>query len=353
VPESAAVDWRLPAVNTGDHTAAKASPVRAPTGDIVVPGDTGELRAVTPEGTVGWTAEATDAGRGIHGTPAIANGAVYVGAYDGALSAFDLGTGDRYWRTNLGDAIGSSPAYHDGTVYVAVEYYEPSGAVFAVDAITGEIRWVDDRPTDHPHSTIAVDRDAGRLVVGANDGRLYAWPYPGLEFAWSFPTGRPIKGPVATHDGAAFFGSWDDRVYRVALADGAEEWAVETGASVMSGPAVEAGTGTVYVGSHDTRLYALDAATGDERWTFDTGGRLIGCPTVAGDRVLVGSYDGRLYAVGKRSGEAVWRVDCEGRVTGTPLPADGAVYVTERASASYLESGDGPTGALYRIGPGR
>ncbi|MFC7194127.1 PQQ-binding-like beta-propeller repeat protein [Halosimplex aquaticum] len=330
-----------PGVNTGDHTAAKASPIEVPGGDIVVPGDNREIRRVTPEGEEVWTATVERTGRGIHGTPAVVEGAVYIGAYDGALYAFDLETGERYWRTKLGDAIGSSPGYHDGTIYIAVEYYEPSGAMFGVDAVTGEIEWEDRRPTDHPHSTCAIDRQAGRLVVGSNDGDLYAWSYPDLEFQWTFSTGRPIKGPIATHDGSAFFGSWDKTVYRVALDDGTKEWSFESNAEVMSGPAVEAETGTVYVGSHDSRLYALTVDTGRERWSFDTGGSLIGCPTVTSEHVLVGSYDHNCYAVEKATGDEVWGVEGVGVVSSAPLVADGAVYFTDRASKAYLNGGGG------------
>jgi outer membrane protein assembly factor BamB len=353
IPAAPRVEWTIRDVNTGDHTAAKASPVATPDGDVVVPGDTGDVRRVTPGGDVVWTAAVEASTRGIHGTPVVANGAVYVGAYDGALYAFDLGTGERFWRRKLGDAIGSSPGYHDGIVYIAVEYSEPSGAMFGVDAVTGEVVWEDRRPTDHPHSTCALDRDAGRLVVGSNDGNLYAWTYPDLTFAWSFETGDAIKGPIAIYDGSAFFGSWDHHVYRVALDDGTEEWAVETGDMVMSGPAVEAATDTVYVGGHDSRLRALDTVTGDARWTFDTDGWLIGCPTVAGDHVLVGSYDRTCYALEKRTGEEYWTVDGVGDVTSAPTVLDGAVYFTDRASQAHLDGEDGPTGGLYKVGDAR
>jgi len=349
VPESVRVDWEIPDVNTGDHTAAKASPVLAPNGDVVVPGDTGDVLAVTPDGEVRWRADATDTARGFHGTPVVANGAVYVGAYDGNLYAFDLDSGERYWRVQLGDAIGSSPGYVDGTVYVAVEYYDPSGGIFGVDAVTGEVVWEDQRPTDHPHSTAAIDAEHGRVVVGSNDGDLYAWSYPDHEFEWTFSTDRPIKGPVATDDGSAFFGSWDGNVYRVALAHGTEEWSFGTGSLVMSGPSVEPSTGTVYVGSHDSNLYALDADTGESKWLFDTGGRVLGCPLVTSDHVLAGSYDRHLYAIEKDSGEEQWRFETGGWVTSTPLVTDDAVYVTSRASEEYLGGEEGSTGALYRL----
>lgn len=349
-PDTPELQWTVRNVNAGEHTAAKASPVATPDGDVVVPGDTGQVRRVTPGGDVVWQASVEDTKRGIHGTPAIANGAVYVGAYDGALYAFDLETGDRFFRRELGDAIGSSPAYDDGVVYIAVEYHDPSGSMFGVDAATGGITWEDDRPTDHPHSTCAIDRDAGRLVVGSNDGFLYAWTYPDLEFAWSFQTEKAIKGPIATHEGSAIFGSWDRHVYRVDLDDGSEEWSFETDWMVMSGPAVEDPTDTVYVGSQDSNLYALEAATGDERWRFETGNMIIGCPTVTAETVLFGSHDGNCYAVDKATGEEIWRVPGVGEVSSTPLVLDGAVYFTDRASKDYLDDGAGETGGLYKVG---
>ena len=343
-PDAIERAWRLPDVNVGDHTAAKASPMPTPSGDVVVPGDTGEVYRVSPAGEVRWRAPTDPSVRGIHGTPTVANSLVTVGAYEGSLYAFDLETGVREWKTPLGDAIGASPLYHDGLVFIAVEYYAPSGSLFAVDAATGDVVWEDDRPTDHPHSSPAVDLESGKLVVGANDGVLYAWDYPGLEFAWTFETGRPIKGPIATHDGAAFFGSWDDHVYRVDLETGEADWRYETGHMVMSGVGIDESTGTAYVGSHDRALHALDVATGEPRWTFETGGWLIGCPAVTRESVLVGSYDGHCYCVDAASGRERWRAAATGRVTSTPLVHEGDVYFADRST------GERP-GGLYKLSP--
>jgi outer membrane protein assembly factor BamB len=344
VPGSVAVDWRLDGVNTGDHTAAKASPVQTPEGNVVLPGDSGRVWSLRPDGTVRWRVEPTDATRGFHGTPAVANGTAYLGAYDGVLYALDLETGATRWRTHLADAIGASPAYHEGTVYIAVEYAAPSGAVYGVNAGSGEVTWKDPRPTDHPHSSPAIDREAGALVVGSNDGRLYGWTYPDLEFAWTFETGDAIKGPIATYDGAAFFGSWDEHVYRVDLETGQRDWAFATGAEVMVGPSVDPRSDTIYVGSHDSHLYALDVATGAETWAYDTGGWLIGCPTVTRDHVLVGSYDSNLYAL-TLAGDLAWTVENHGRVTSTPLVTADGIYYAERRPQGASEA----SGYAYRL----
>jgi outer membrane protein assembly factor BamB len=341
VPDAVAVDWTLP-VNRGDHTAAKSTPVSLPEGDVLIAADTGILRRVTTAGEVVWETTLTDATRGMHGTPAVANGTAYVGAYDGVVSAVDLASGERVWRTKLGDAIGSSPVYYNGICYISVEYNIPSGSVAAVDAASGDRLWIDRRPTNHPHSTVGIDREAGRLVVGSNDGICYGWTFPGLERVWTFETEGAIKGPVAVADGKAIFGSWDNHVYAVDLADGTLAWDVATDMDVMSAPAVA--DGTVYVGSHDSNLYALALEDGSEQWRYDTGGWIIGAVTATRESVLAGAYDGRMYAVDADSGERRWRADGRGQVTSGALVTDDAVYFAERATP------DEP-GLLYRLVP--
>jgi len=340
VPGDVTLDWTIP-INRGEHTAAKSTPVAVGGGDVVVAGDTGTVRRVGASGEIRWSTEVEPTTRGIHGTPAVANDTVYVGAYDGAMYAFDVGTGERRWRTGIGDAIGSSPVYLNGIVYIAVEYADPSGSVAALDAGTGDLRWIDHRPTDHPHSTVAVDREAGRLVVGSNDGVCYAWSFPELERAWTFETDGAIKGPVAVHDGLAVFGSWDGHVYGVDLADGTEAWTFAAEEDVMSGPAVDPG-GTVYVGSHDARLYALDGATGEERWRFQAGGWIIGSVTATREHVLAGAYDARMYALEAATGEEAWSVEGRGHATSAVLVDDGALYYAERATEER-------PGLLYRL----
>ncbi len=344
VPESVEIAWSVPGVNVGDHTAAKASAVVAPGGDVVLPGDSRKVYRISPEGSVAWETKITDATRGIHGTPALANGSVYLGAYDGVVTALDLETGAIEWQTPLGDAIGSSPAYIDGTIYIAVEYIPPDGSLFALDAATGTVEWESARPDDHPHSTTAIDRATGTMVVGGNDGYCYAWSYPDHEFLWRFDTGEPIKGPVATYDGGAFFGSWDSNFYRLDLADGTVDWVHTARGDIMSGPAIDRDAGIVYVGSHDNFLYALEIASGAVRWTANAGGMVIGCPTVTADTVLVGSHDdtGTLTAFEKATGDETWRVTHEGWVTSTPRVTDVGIYYAERAT----ESG---SGAAYKL----
>ncbi|MFP8956826.1 PQQ-binding-like beta-propeller repeat protein [Natrialbaceae archaeon A-CW3] len=345
VPDEVSVNWSLP-VNYIGHTAAKSTPLPTPDGEtIVIPADTGRLHAVDPEGRHQWT-RMTGASRslGFHGTPTIIGDVAYLGGYDGDMYAFDPHTGNEIWHTSRGRldgaiAIGSSPAYWEGVVYVVTEYSNPdAGTMWALDAGTGEPLWKDDRLWGMPHPSTAIDPATQRMITGSNDGVVYCWEFPSLEFEWEFQTGREVKGTIPTYDGGAFVGSWDGYVYRLDLEDGTEEWSFEIGQVVMSNPGIDPEAGIVFVGGDDWTVYALDTDTGEELWSTYVHGNVIGSLTVTADAVLVGSYDGNLYCLEKDTGSVRWTVENRGHVTSEPVPRDGRIYYAERASiANYWD----------------
>ena len=353
VPDSVTVNWSLP-VNYRGHNAAKASPLPTPDGEtIVIPADTGRLHGVSPKGEYRWTAETPATRQGFHATPVIVDGVAYIGGYDGAnrfqdaaMYAFDVESGERLWRTEEMSgsvAIGSSAGYWEGYLYVVVEHRRPRerGELWVFDAETGETLWVDDRIDEMPHPTVAIDPVHERLLTGSNDGVLYCWEFPSLEFAWEFPTGGALKGPIATYDGSAFFGSWDHHFYRVALEDGQKEWDFEAGAIVMSAPAIDPEEGVVYFGSDDWHVYAVDAETGEERWSTDVQGRVMSAVSVTADAVLAGTNGRDLCALEKDTGEMRWWVPNRGHVTSEAVPRDGRIYYAERAHIpDWFDLGD-------------
>ncbi len=331
-PESVTLGWTLEGVNKWTHSAAKSSPVVV-NRTVIVGGDTGTVYAVWLNGTVRWMSSTHPSENGIHGTATVQDGTVYIGAYDGAVYAFNGSTGDRLWRTKLGDAIGSSPAYYNGKLYVSVETHEPSGIMVILNASTGNTLWTDHRISDHPHSSVAISPETDVFVVGANDGTLYAWNLTTNTFAWSYQTGDAIKGPILIHADQAVFGSWDHTVYSINLSDGTLDWQYETDGKIMSGAAVNPATGAIYIGSHDTRLHAINVSTGDRLWRFDTDGWITGSITATQNTVLTGSKDNNLYAVNATSGQHRWTYSANGDVTSAPyVTQEGQVLFTDRAT---------------------
>ncbi|MFC4438437.1 MULTISPECIES: outer membrane protein assembly factor BamB family protein [Natrialbaceae] len=367
VPDAVSVNWSFPINNVG-HAAAKSSPLPTPDGEtIVIAGDTGWVHAVEPSGELRWATRTGATDLGFHGSPAIVDGTAYVGGYDGDMYALDVETGDIVWRTRSGDlentlAIGSSPVYYDGTLYVIAEYGSPSsGALWTLDAETGDPTWSDDRIWGQAHPSPTVDLETGRICAGSNDGAVYCWKFPSLEFAWEFQTGgedgpdgeskadgefnlgAEIKGTIAAHDGYGYFGSWDEHFYCLDLEDGGEEWAFETDGRIMANPALDPEENVVYTGSNDDHVYALDCDSGEELWSTDVNGSIIGALTATAETILVGSYDSHLYALDKETGERRWRVENRGHVTSAPVLHDGRIYYAERGVFSNYWDDDEET----------
>lgn len=336
IPETVDVEWAVPA-NRGDHTASKGSPMLAPSGDVLVADDTGRIQSIATDGEPNWSTSISDDDRGSHGTPAIADGAAYVGTYDGVVSAVSVADGEILWQTDVGDAAAASPTYHEGRLYVAVEYATPSGTVVVMDAESGDVEWRDDRPTDHPHSTVAVDLERDRFLFGSNDGHVYAWSVSDRERAWTYDTGGDVKAPIAVSRGIAVVPSWAETVTAVDVADGTGLWEFETDDMVMCAPAVH--DGTVYVGSHDGNVYAVDLATGEEEWSTPVNGWVTGSVTATNEHVLAGSYDAHLYALDRADGSVTWAVEGRGDVTSAPFVTDDAIYYAERAPEGSDEAG--------------
>ncbi|MUW14896.1 PQQ-binding-like beta-propeller repeat protein [Halorubrum sp. CBA1125] len=342
IPEAVEVRWALP-TNHGDHTASKGSPLLAPDGNILIADDTGRIRSITAAGEVNWSTSFTDAQRGSHGTPAVADGTAYIGDYGGVVTALSLADGEIEWQTKISDAIGASPTYHDGRLYVAAEFATPSGSVVALDAESGDIEWTDDRPTDHPHSTVAIDLERDRLLCGSNDGHCYAWSFPDLEREWTYDTGDDVKAPIAVYRGVAVVPSWAETVTGVDVVDGTRLWEFETGGKVMCAPAVH--DGTAYVGSHDGNVYAIDIATGEEVWSTGVGDLVTGSAVATREHVLAGAYDARLYALSREDGSITWSVEGRGEATSAALATGDAVYYAERAP----EDTDDQPGMCYKL----
>jgi len=351
IPDAVETAWELPA-NRGDHSATKGSPVEAPNGQIVLADDTGRVQSIAPDGSVNWATSISDHGRGSHGTPAIADGTLYVGTYDGVVSALTLDDGEILWQTDAGGSAAASPAYSGGKLYVAIEHANPaSGSLVKIDAESGEIEWRDERPTNHPHSTVAIDRERGRLIFGSNDGYCYAWSFPELEREWAYDTGGDVKLPLAISDGTAVVPSWAGTVTGLDVEDGSVLWEFETDGGetskgnpdpkstggVMCAPAVH--DGEVYVGSHDTNAYAIDLETGEKLWATPTGGWITGNAIATKDHVLVGSYDRNLYALDRDDGSVAWTVEGRGEVTSAPTVTDDGIYYAERAPEDSEEAG--------------
>ena len=191
---------------------------------------------------------------------ALWNGMLFVptatmgGTTIGALSAFDMYTGELLWQNTDSD-IGywdSSPVVVDGVIYIN-DWYEKT---FAFDALTGQKVW--EQPTEGGTATIAY-HDNTLYFAGEGNGPYYCLDASNGTTVWSVAGAQHGSSGIA--DGLVFYGEWSS-------ADSA-------------------------------RVIALDCETGTEVWSYQTSGDCFqGSPSITEGIVYIPAIDGNLYAFG-------------------------------------------------------
>lgn len=278
-------------------------------------------------------------------SPAVVDGVVYVGSTDGNLYAIDAATGTQKWKFETKSWEVSSPAVASGMVY----FLSYDGHLYALDAATAQVKWkfatggekhyagthlhylqpeVETMPDpwDFYLSSPAVWN--GAVFFGSSDGNVYALDAISGALKWKFKTGDVVHSSPAIADGTLYIGSWDTYLYGIDAASGAEKWKFKTGEDpvahnhigIQSSPAVM--DGVVYFGSRDSFGYGVDAATGKQLWKFSTNGSWVNNSMVVHDgKAYFGtSIPGFMHAVNAKTGATVFDLP-----TGTPVFASMAL----------------------------
>jgi len=263
-----------------------------------------------------WT---YNTGNVVYSSPAIADGALYVGSYD--LFALDANTGAKLWSYNASTST-ASPAVANGVVYSD----STDGNFYALDARTGARLWSFNTGSDDFSSPAVAN---GVVYVGSgrtNNNNLYALNAQTGAKLWSYTAGSYVDSSPTVVDGVVYFVSEDFNVYALNAKTGVKLWnyTMDSGVAVATGPAVA--NGVVYVGSWTGTLYALNAENGAELWSFNA---CTACafdsPAIANGVVYI--TGGAVYALDAYTGAELWSYSPGGPVASSPAVANGVVYV--------------------------
>jgi polyvinyl alcohol dehydrogenase (cytochrome) len=185
----------------------------------------------------------------------------------------------------LGNAVGVTVV--GDTVFAESD----AGFVYALDAVTGRLRWrarVDNAAMGNP---IVVD---GRVFVGSGDT---GFAFSQVMRAMAGETGPLVRGL-----------SWAG-VYAFDAKDGKQLWRFGTPGENM--PSQCYSDGALYFANGDGHFYSLDPATGKANWITDIGGfdSMSSCLVVDG-KVVAGFTDpNNLVAVDAKTGAIAQRTD--------------------------------------------
>lgn len=161
----------------------------------------------------------------------------------------------------------------------------------------------------------------------------YASPDDNADIQWVFETGDMIQSTATIHNGSVYVGSEDGNLYCIDFDTGSQSWSMNTGARVISKPAVytdTSGDSTVIWGSENCKVYAADAVTGELLWTYTTGGGILSDPLVSDEMAFVGSGDGKIYCLDAQTGNIVWSYQTDGLMRQRPVISGGVLYAFVR-----------------------
>lgn len=240
------------------------------------------------DGYLRWTYKTGDL---VHTTPAISNGKLYAGSFDGHLYAIDIKTGNLVWKFKT-----------------TGKFSFPKGEVTGNPVVAG-----------------------GMVFAGARDYNLYAVDLRGGYTNWmkQFQNGWSL--PVTHNDSVIYVGTSDDRtIFALDIRTGNEVWKTPCGFNMLGGCAIATNIG--YFCTLSGKILGIDLKTGNAIWAIeldsftenhlkwlkpdesyrdDIGqlilnpldmlvmygelGGIFGTPALDGDRLVVAGYDGWVY----------------------------------------------------------
>jgi eukaryotic-like serine/threonine-protein kinase len=296
----------------------------------------GALHAVDGQtGIESWRL-ATAPGDGIFSSPAIDDGTVVAGSYDGIVIAADVSTGEEHWRFQAAGYFLSSPALVDGRAYLA----DGAGHLYALGADGGDELWRAEigEGGDRAFATPAV---VGKVVYCIDASRragdpsyLHAYDAATGEERWQFKPDRDVHlgGTAVVAGDVLYVATRESRVFAVDPLTGKEQEQYDVGGSRRTELAVV--NGLLYVGTDDGVFHAVDLETGEERWSRQLSDEAvpISPPTVADGIVYAGDTAGGMHALDATTGDEQWSTQL-GSVRSSPAVTGGVLYVGSNAGS--------------------
>jgi outer membrane protein assembly factor BamB len=280
---------------------------------------------------------ATSHGKGVKSTPVVEDGRIFTFGIAGTLSCLDAKTGKLQWRKQFGSpdfGVATSPIVDRGLVIAYVGAAE--GALTAFDAATGAEKWSWKGDGPAYASPIVVEIAGARQVVTQSRQHIVSVAAPTGELLWQIPFktayDQNIVTPVLYRDTLIFSGTGNPVIAVKPIKQGAK-WTAETVwqnkdfPMYMSSPVLSAG-GLLFGFSERKRgeFFCLQAEDGTPLWNSDGRQGDNAAIVAAGSVWLISTPDGNLIVA--RQNNKAWEPLRKYTVADSPVWAHPVVMGT-------------------------
>lgn len=249
----------------------------------------------------------------VQSAPLLGDDLVWFADTGGTTWCYGLSDGLERWHHYSGAPLMATPTLADGQIFVA----NVDNLVFALDALSGELRWRHAQRQDAARASelqlfgAPSPTAAGDLVLtGHSDGTLVALGAKDGEVRWQQRVGEGrfpdlLAAPTVVGD-AVLVAGYSGPLVALDLSTRGVRWRQDFGGPYA--PLVV--DHRLYLGGGDGKLRAVDVVTGEVLWTWDsdTQGALT-APVATEAGLLVGSAAGGLYLLDRATGALQWRLD--------------------------------------------
>jgi len=280
------------------------------------------------EGAVIWKTQTDGC---VVSSPAVHQGTVYVGSVDRCLYALDAEDGKLRWRVRTWRPVVASPLVFAGRVYCG----SLDGSFKCVEAETGELVW---EQQGGAISGAAAADEAGVVYYGDENGNFWARDAATGTVIWKAEvTGAVVRAPLVTAS-AVLVGVMSPTALRAPKIEyllafdkssGRKLWSNTGQSSVLHTAIADGNTlycATVSGYTSNTTLFAARLSDGKELWKANLGGVADSSPALSGGYLLFGNHDSRFHVVDKSDGREVHSLDIGAKLYSSPAVVEGRVY---------------------------
>ena len=284
-------------------------------------------------------------GPGPKSTPAYADGRLFVHGMTGSVTAFDAASGEQLWHVPGSPVIplyhtSASPLVHEGLVIVHVGGHD-DGALTAFDVETGDVRWSWDGDGPAYGSAMLFEFDGVEQVVTFSQEHFVGVSFADGSLLWSRPfttaSTTTSQTPVLYGDLVIQNGRGNGvTAFRVGRGENGwttnDVWSTDEYSLHMANPVVRDGVMFGLSHRNSGQYFALDLDSGESLWESSPRQAENAAVVRAGNVVISLEDDAELvvFEAGRAGLEEIRRYEvADSETWAQPTVAGGAIFVKD------------------------